>query len=188
MKSGYLEITIGPMYSGKSTKLIENITRARKIKKKFLAITNNIDTRYGNNIISTHNFIKIDAISLDNLKCLLDKNTDHHKLYIEAEMIFIEEAQFFKDLKDFVIHAVEKDKKHINITGLSGNYKREMFGQIYDLCPYADKIKKLNAYCELCADETLGHFTKRITNNDDEILIGSNKEYITVCREHYLNN
>ena len=49
-----LELVIGPMFSGKSTKLIRKIQLAKSINKKVLVIKPLIETRYGENKLSSH--------------------------------------------------------------------------------------------------------------------------------------
>ena len=66
--------------------------------------------------------------------------------------------------------------------GLDGNYKREPFGQILKLIPHAESVVKLHALCMLCGDGTKASFTKRLTNESSQKLIG-NTNYIPVCRE-----
>ena len=44
----------------------------------------------------------------------------------------------------------------------------------------------LKAYCSICKDGTLGIFSKRISENNEQILVGSDKDYIAVCRKCYL--
>ena len=41
----------------------------------------------------------------------------------------------------------------------------------------------LKAYCSICKDGTLGIFSKRISENNEQILVGSDKDYIAVCRK-----
>ncbi|SPQ98203.1 Thymidine kinase [Plasmodiophora brassicae] len=73
------------------------------------------------------------------------------KDYEGARAILIEEAQFFPDLLQFVLHAVEVDGKDIVVVGLDGDRGRNRFGQALDLIPYADVVTKLTALCCRCA-------------------------------------
>ena len=181
MKSGRLELILGPMFAGKSTKLIEIANRYESINKKILTITHIIDNRYGEGVISSHNKVQKKCITTEFLSNLLD-NTE----YQLSEIIVIEEGQFFGDLKEFVQRAVDVDKKHVIVAGLSGDYQRKPFGQILDLIPLADCVQMISAYCKVCNDGTEAHFTKRIKKDSEIILIGCNDIYMPVCRNHYL--
>ena len=104
----------------------------------------------------------------------------------EYNTIFIDEAQFFEDLKKNVLYFVEK--KHINvvIVGLDGDYNRNKFGEILDLIPYCDTCTKITALCKECNDGTPAIFTHRLNANDKQVEVGN--DYISLCRAHYLDH
>jgi len=179
--SGQLHIIVGCMYSGKSTELLKIIKNYRILEKKILCINHSIDTRYGTNHIISHDKNTEECTQIDKL-ININNSTD----YKNCEILVIEEAQFFEDLYDFVINAVYKDNKIIYIAGLDGDYKKELFGDIYKLIPHCDTIKKLSALCIICKDGTPGNFTKRIVDDNNQKLIGSIESYIPVCRKHHV--
>lgn len=184
---GRLELLFGPMYSSKSTTLL-TIYNKYKLKYTVMVINHALDTqRSGAEIVSTHNNSVQSAICLHKLEDL-NHNAHLKSMYKLADVIMIDEAQFFPDLKDFVIKSVEKDDKIVFVFGLSGNYKREKFGQVLDLVPYADKVSHLKAICNDCEGVVPAPFTKRIIKNDSEILIGAEEAYSPVCRKHYLQS
>jgi len=183
MKGGRLEIILGPMFSGKSAELIRNINRYECIGKNILTLTHTIDQRYGQGVISSHNKIQKKSISLEKLHSILESRE-----YKESDIIIIEEGQFFDDLKTFVIQATDNDEKHVIVAGLSGDFRREPFGQILELIPLAEQITKLSAFCKLCNDGTPGDFSKRIEHDiKEQTLVGNDNYYVAVCRKHYLN-
>ena len=53
--TSYLELIIGPMFSGKTTYIINKYKLYLKENKKILCIKPNIDNRFINNKIVTHN-------------------------------------------------------------------------------------------------------------------------------------
>ena len=183
MKVGRLEIILGPMFSGKSAELIRIINRYECIGKNILTITHSIDTRYGQGVISSHNRVQKKSICLESLNSIIDS-----KEYSESEIIIVEEGQFFPDLKQFVIRATDVDNKHVIVAGLSGDFRREPFGQILEIIPMAEQITKLSAFCKLCNDGTPGDFSKRVElESKEQTLVGNDNYYVAVCRKHYLN-
>lgn len=183
--NGRIELIIGPMYSGKSSELIKIANRYKIINKNILAVNHTLNNRYNTNNISTHdNNILQDCIKIDKLT-LLEK--DYYSQYKKADIIFIEELQFFTDAYDFVINAADKHNKIIIAAGLNGDFKRNPFDSIVKLIPHADKITKLSALCKYCSDGTFAHFSKLIDNNNSEnqILVGGLEKYEAVCRKHY---
>lgn len=181
---GKINIIIGCMFSGKSTETIRIIKRYQNLSTyKLLVINNSIDNRYGESVISSHDKLQLDCLALKELNSIKEQN-----IYKESDVIFIEEAQFFNDLFEFVTNAADNDDKEVYIIGLDGDYLRKPFGDICRLIPHAENIKKLNALCLLCNDGTEASFTKRLTDNYKTELVGSTESYMAVCRKHYINN
>jgi thymidine kinase len=162
-----LHIVIGPMFSGKTTFLSKIFDYSKSIY-----INHTFDTR--GEIFYSHDpsiLIK-NGIKTDTLK---------DEYILDYDIIAIDESQFFTNIKETIIRWVEKYEKTVYVAGLHGDYKREPFGEILDLIPYCDTINYLSATCS-CSKPA--HFTKRIINNDNKILIGTN-EYKPVCRQCY---
>ena len=176
----YLHLITGPMFAGKSTRLLSLISKLSVLKNIYI-INSTLDNRYNSNSITTHSNYSCDAKSLTNLN--LDYN-ELKKIRVKYQVVAIDEAQFFEDLYSFVKLALQLDF-HIIVCGLNGNFKQEKFGQILDLIPLANNVELLKGYCMICKDGTEGIFTKRlIDNNSDEIVVGNDDKYICVCRKH----
>lgn len=176
--SGYLEIILGPMFSGKTTQLIQHYKKNKYIGKTVCVINYSEDTRYHDDMLSTHDKIMIPCTFLQKLgdvdKSILDS----------AHVIIINEGQFFEDLFEFVLEMVEKQNKSVYVCGLDGDFKRNRFGKILDLIPYCDKLTKLNSLCSVCRDGTPGIFSHRITKETSQVVIGSDN-YQPLCRKCY---
>jgi thymidine kinase len=182
--SGHLTVIIGSMFSGKSTEIIRLINRFKVLNKTIVAINHSLDDRYdGDNAkIITHDKVKMDCLKLE--KLLPFSETEKYK---KSEVIVIEEGQFFSDLFDFVVKSVDIEGKRVIVAGLDGDYLRRPFGDMLKIIPYAEEVKKLEALCLKCNDGTTAYFTKRIGVSDKRDLVGSNDQYIAVCRKHYLD-
>ena len=102
------------------------------------------------------------------------------------DTVFIDEAQFFNDLKNPVLEIVEKFNINVVITGLDGDSNRNKFGEILDLIPYCDSCTKITALCQICKDGTSGIFSYRKSNENSQVHLGAGNEYMAVCRKHYL--
>lgn len=175
---GYLDITLGCMFSGKTKKLIQ--TFHKYAHKDIVAINYYLDTRYGESGIYTHDGEYIPCLMIDNLfEAWFNKNHDCHDTLENNTYILINEAQFFNNLFDVVCSMIKCGKK-VFIYGLDGDFQQNKFGEIFDLIPYCDTIEKLRANCNYC--ENLAIFSKRIEENNDQILIGNNN-YIPLCRK-----
>jgi thymidine kinase len=174
--SGYLEIILGCMYAGKTSKLI-SIYKHNLIAEIPTCVINYIDDkRYDLEKLSTHDKIMIPCLQLRNLSELLETKKN---IISENKAIIINEGQFFPDLYQVVSKLVGEYHKSVYICGLDGDYKMNKFGQILDLIPLCDKVEKLHAICTICKKPA--PFTKRLTNETEQTVIGSSN-YIPVCR------
>jgi len=176
-----LELILGCMYSGKSSELVKRVNRLQTIQQSYLIYNSIIDTRYGSSGIYTHNQCHIPCSITNSL--LTEVHTEPFK---NATTIFIDEAQFFSDLYDFVKVSVEKYHKHVVVIGLDGDSDRQNFGQIHTLIPLCDDITKLKALCSICKDGTPGIFSKKMIISTEQVDIGSTDKYSAVCRKCYL--
>jgi thymidine kinase len=178
----HLHIYLGPMFSGKSTNLIDtiiNLSQEGLNNSNILIINHAFDIRYGKNEISTHLQKKLPCYSITNIKDiynLVDLNNITH--------VFIDEAQFFKDLYPEVKHLLLKLKKTVYLAGLDGDFKQEPFleSNLLSLIPYATTVKKFTANCTVCKHSA--QLTKRLIISDEKILVGGSDEYQPVCINH----
>ena len=183
--NGYLHIIFGPMFSGKSTKLLNEINCLKIYKNKIFAINSKKDTRVENNKIQTHNGVKYDAHKVNDLKIELIDDI----LKYDYDTVCIDEAQFFNNLENFVKELL-KYNIYVVVAGLNGDTNQQKFGYILDLIPISNKITKLSGICTICNDGTPGDFTsikKHIIKNN-QIQVGDDDIYVCVCRKHILNN
>ena len=169
-----LHLIIGPMFSGKTTELLRIAKRLKSINLNILLLNFNEDTRYSDTEMTTHD--------KTGLPCTFVNKLFEIKDISEYDVICINEAQFFEDLVPFC-KKVLKENKSIYACGLDGDYKQEKFGELLDLVPLSDTITKLHAFCSICKNGTPAHFTKRLTDNLEQKMIGTT-EYIPVCRNH----
>lgn len=176
---GYLQIISGCMFSGKTSHIIRETKKWKSIGKKVLTINYHLDLRYSNNKIVSHDNFGIDCMMVDEI--------DHkvNKIINKYDVIVINEAQFFDNLKLNVIHWVDDLKKIVIVSGLDGDFHRNKFGEILDLIPFCDDYIKLKAFCSLCKDGTSALFSLKTKSLDKLIDIGT-EQYIPVCRKHYI--
>ena len=122
-----IEIILGCMYSGKSTELLRLTKRYQAIGKNILLINHTNDIRTGNSV-KTHRNETENALKITNLMDMFSISNQKTAI-IKADVIGIDDAQFFGDLYEFVL-AIEQFGKTIIISGLDGDSDRKPFGQI----------------------------------------------------------
>lgn len=186
-----LELVIGPMYAGKSS-YGQSIAKTRMaIGWDVLVLKHTMDTRYltmtENAFVISHDKLTMPAIACARLMSIMEDDT-----YKRSKLIIVEEGQFFEDLVEFVLLAVEKDVKDVVVIGLDGDVHRKPFRQIAELGALADKIVRLHALCMKCGDGSPAIFTRAITSDAAEATLGGKpnvggaESYMPVCRKHYL--
>jgi thymidine kinase len=193
---GFLDITFGPMFSGKTTALLEKInnfitySNIKKKKVRILIINSSLDTRKsGKNDLSTHMSSLERSLVRDNVESIrTEKLHDLDDEFLENfDYIGIDEAQFFEDLESFVNLWLKKDK-YIQCSGLIADSDKNNFGHLNKLFCLADNIEHLKAYCVECNDYTKkAVFTKWINNDNKNsaLVIGGSDNYVPVCGKHY---
>jgi len=177
-ESGYLELIIGPMFSGKTSKLLEIYKQCQFCGISVAVVNHSSDTRYDNLMLTTHDQLKIPCIQANKLFEILHQLT--------ADVVLINEGQFFSDLFEATLLLLVSKKK-VYIAGLDGDFKRNKFGQMLDLIPMCDTVTKLTSLCSQCKNGTKAIFSKRITCEKQQTLVGSDN-YIPVCRNCFFFN
>jgi len=177
-----LTIIMGNMFSGKTSELIRRLKRLKSIGKDVVVVNSAKDTRSSEEVLKTHDGVVFPCIKVHHIsECILSST------FCSAQIVAIDEAQFFINLKDFVEMCLFVGKSVI-LAGLDGDYKQKKFGEIIDCIPMATDVVKLSALCMDCCDGTPGPFTKRIVKNDTIELIGGTGMYSAVCRKHLLES
>ena len=180
-----LKLIIGPMFSGKTSTLIRDLQLCSDIGLKCIYVNSSLDERSDEDY-STHNpLIKsigtFDSVKMDYLDI---------ELFLDYDVIGIDESQFFSGLFDNVIQLVDSYSKKVIVAGLSGDFRREPFGEILTLVSYADKIQQLYAFCDICKSKNRicnAMFSKRVSSETSELVeIGAKDKYLAVCRSCFL--
>ena len=182
--AGYLKIILGPMTSGKTTELIKEYNRHKAGGFKCCFINHSTDNRYGSgtNKTSTHNKSVVEnTFSCNKLDYLM---LDENNRIDQFDVFFINEGQFFSDLKFYVDYLVNRKNKKVYVCGLDGDFRREKFGTLLDIIPICDDIIKLKALCITCKkNEAI--FTHRLTSQKEQTIVGGSESYCALCRSCY---
>ncbi|MCM3639674.1 thymidine kinase [Priestia aryabhattai] len=178
MLKPHLEVNVGGMFASKSTALLAQGKRHLLAGHKVLFIKPDIDNRYSEDEIVTHDGEKVEAIKLDTKAGImgLDKFIKLH----EADVLLFDEIQFFDldivtDIKFFL-----ELGKAIYVSGLDMDYKGEPFNVTAYLMAIADKVNKLQAVCSECGDDS--YITAKTSGTDARVELGSKDIYKPLCR------
>ena len=173
---GKIKLLIGPMFSGKSTRLVETVRKYSFKNKKTILINFVGDTRYSaESKIVTHDQIKYDSLTCK----LLSEKIETLEKY---DVIGIDEGQFFADLVS-ICEKLCYLGKIVIVAALSGDFLMKPFPNVAELISKADKIKLMKAYCFYC--HKVAGFSLRTVNSNETILIGASEAYRPVCKGCY---
>ncbi|KAL4444721.1 hypothetical protein ABPG74_015929 [Tetrahymena malaccensis] len=170
---GSISVYIGPMFSGKSTSLLNDILKYESQKKKVLVISFAHDNRYSDQAeIVTHQHKTHHAV-----KCYELKEVEQQ--YKDYDVIAIDEGQFFLDIAD-KCDQYANDGKIVVVAALDATFQRKAFNQILNLIPVAENVIKLKGQCSSCNQES-SFSSRKIKSNVIE-LIGGEDLYEPLCR------
>ena len=171
--SGWIEVITGSMFSGKSEELIRRLRRAQIAKQEVAIFKPQWDDRYSAEDIVSHNQQRITSTAVEKAEEILDRGAG-------ANVIGVDEAQFFDETIVAVLKQLADDGKRIVVAGLDKDFRGQPFGPMPQLMTEAEYVTKTLAICMQCGDPA--NFTQRLTNNIDQIVVGATESYEARCR------
>lgn len=173
---GRIEVVCGSMFSGKTEELIRRINRARIARQRVEIFKPAIDTRYSEADVVSHDGGTIVSTPVENSQAIL-------LLASEADVVGIDEAQFFDGGLVDVCNELANAGKRVIVAGLDMDFKGQPFGPMPALCAIAEDVTKVHAICVRCGD--LAYVSHRIVAGDKQVLLGEQQEYEPLCRGCY---
>lgn len=174
---GRIEVVCGSMFSGKTEELIRRLRRATFANQKVEIYKPTIDNRYSEEEIVSHDANSIPSTPVDSPSSIL-------LLAAEADVIGIDEAQFFDESLVDVCNTLANKGKRVIVAGLDMDFRGLPFGPMPALLAIADEVTKVRAICLRCGN--LAYVSHRIVKSEKQVLLGEKDEYEPLCRACYL--
>lgn len=178
---GYIEVVIGPMYSGKSEELIRRLRRAKIAKQNVVVFKPQIENRYSKEDVVSHNGDSINAIPISNAREI------YNHIDNKTQVVGIDEVQFFdEEIVEIAMNLADKGIRVI-AAGLDMDFKGEPFGPTPRLLAVAEFVDKIQAICSVCGQPA--NRSQRLINGeparyDDPIIqVGAVESYEARCRK-----
>jgi thymidine kinase len=171
---GWIEVIVGPMFSGKSEELIRRLRRAEIARQRVQIFKPLIDQRYSNTEIKSHSGL---GIASDLVKTATDVL---EKVEPRTEVVGIDEAQFLGESVLDVCTKLADMGKRVIVTGLDTDYLGRPFEPMPRLLAMAEEITKLLAICVRCGNPAV--HTQRLFASEDLIVVGAGGMYEARCR------
>ncbi len=157
LRRGRIEVICGSMFSGKTEELIRRMKRAKFARQRVEIYKPAIDTRYSEEDVVSHDSNSIASTPVSSSASLL-------LLAENAEVVGIDEAQFFDEGLVDVCDRLANAGKRVIIAGLDMDFKGIPFGPMPALCAIADDVAKVHAICVHCGE--LARLTNRLEKGD----------------------
>jgi thymidine kinase len=177
---GWIEVVVGPMFSGKSEELIRRLRRAEIARQRVQIFKPVIDQRYAANGIVSHSGL---GIASDNVATAVEIL---ERVQARTEVIGIDEAQFLGDELLDVCTKLADSGKRVIVAGLDTDYLGRPFEPIPRLLAMAEEIIKLLAICVRCGNPAVN--TQRLVASEDLIVVGAAGMYEARCRRCFEPN
>ncbi len=177
-ETGWIEVITGCMFSGKTEELIRRLKRAQIAKQSVKIFKPKIDNRFSETAIVSHNEQQLPSI-------MIDEAIEIYSLSKDAQVIGIDEAQFFSNELVSICNTLANEGKRIIVAGLDQDYKGAPFEPIPQLLSVAEYITKSLAICVECGNPA--DRTQRKTHSSERVIVGASDIYEARCRKcHYI--
>ncbi|MEC5147071.1 thymidine kinase [Chitinophaga sp. 212800010-3] len=178
-RRGWIEVICGSMFSGKTEELIRRLKRVQIANLKVEIFKPAVDTRYDENNITSHDENRVLSTPIDNSQQIL-------LLAQEADVVGIDEAQFFDGGLPEVCDQLALKGMRVIVAGLDMDYTGKPFGQMPFLLAKADYITKLHAICVKCGN--IANYSYRKSASKETLLLGEKDLYEPRCRKCYFEH
>lgn len=175
-RRGRIEVICGSMFSGKTEELIRRLRRAQFARQRVEIYKLAIDTRYSEDDVVSHDSHALSSTPVDSSASILLFTS-------EADVVGIDEAQFFDDGLIDVCNQLADSGVRVIVAGLDMDFRGRPFGPMPGLCAIADEVSKVHAICVKCGE--LATFSHRTVKSDRQVLLGETAQYEPLCRECY---
>ncbi len=171
--TGWIEVIVGCMFSGKTEELIRRLRRAEIARQRVAIFKPRIDVRYSSDHIVSHSDAKLKSL-------VVSSSAEIEQLAQDAQVIGIDEGQFFDLGLVDVAERLANQGKRVVIAGLDQDYRGKPFEPMPQLLAVAEYITKTLAICVVCGNPA--DRTQRTTPSSERVLVGAKDAYEARCR------
>jgi thymidine kinase len=162
------------MFSGKTEELIRRMKRAQFAKQKVEIFKPEIDTRYDEEKVVSHDANEIHSTPVPSSSNILI-------LANNVDVVGIDEAQFFDDELVNVCNQLANSGVRVIVAGLDMDFKGKPFGPMPKIMACAEYVTKVHAICMKCGD--LANHSYRFSENEKLVELGETDAYEPLCRQ-----
>ncbi len=178
-RGGWIEVVCGSMFSGKSEELMRRVRRAQIARQRVAVFKPRVDNRYHETDVVSHDGTRLEAQAVDSASDIL-------RLGMGAEVVGIDEGQFFDDSVVDAAMQLADNGTRVIVAALDQDFKNEPFGPVPTLLAIAEFVTKLQAICQVCSGPATR--TQRLIDgrpasaHEPVIKVGASESYEPRCR------
>ncbi|MEP7074996.1 MAG: thymidine kinase [Acidobacteriota bacterium] len=176
--TGWIEVIVGSMFSGKSEELIRRVRRAQIARQKVQVFKPRIDDRYSKEEIASHSgMTHLSKPVMTAAELLAELHDDTH-------VVAIDEGQFFDMEIVDVVNDLARNGRRVIIAGLDQDYTGKPFEPMPQLLSVAEFITKTHAICVKCG--STANYSQRTVESDKRVEVGASDKYEARCRKCFV--
>ena len=182
--SGWVHVICGCMFCGTTDEMLRLLRRFSIAGRRVLLVKPRLDTRTDADRVFSRSGAQHEAVTVDD-------SSQIEAAAGEADIVAIEEGQFFDEGLPDVVERLASAGKQVIVTGLDRDFRGIPFGAMPRLMALADQVTKLTAICVVCGEPATR--TQRLiggqpaTSDSPLIVIGGlgDETYEARCRLHH---
>ncbi len=173
-ETGWVEVIVGSMFSGKSEELIRRLNRASIARQKVQVFKPIIDARYSQEEIASHSGRKHLSHPVTTADELMKQ------IRPDTQVVGIDEGQFFDAGIVDAVNELANSGKRVIVAGLDQDYTGKPFEPMPQLLCIAEYITKIHAICVKCG--STANYTQRTVESEERVEVGASDKYEARCR------
>ncbi|HEY1370006.1 MAG TPA: thymidine kinase [Gaiellaceae bacterium] len=176
-----LEVICGPMFSGKTAKLLRRVSEAEAAGERVAVVRPSVDTRHAGRVVSHDgaSHLALDVAGAEELRRAVG----------DATVVAADEAQMFGEEAATVLLELAARSVRVLVAGLDLDFRGRPFGPMPLLLAAADRVDELRTTCARCGAEAT--MTQRLRDgrpaplDDETVVIGGADLYEPRCARCY---
>lgn len=176
------------MNAGKSTILLQSSYNYRERGMRTLVFAPEIDDRFGAGVVSSRIGLQSEAITFSISENLFRRIQQEHEKQ-KVDCVLVDEAQFLTKKQVRQLGDVCDD---LGIPVLAYGLRTDFQGNLFEgsqyLMAWADNLNEIKTICHCGRKATMVlriDSTGKPVREGEQIQIGGNERYVTVCRKHF---
>ena len=182
---GWVHVIAGCMFCGKTDEMLRLLRRFSIAGRQVVLVKPRLDTR-------TDEITVVSRSGAEHRAITVDQSTEIEAAVGAADIVAIEEGQFFDEGLPEAVEALAATGKQVIVTGLDRDFRGIPFGTMPRLLALADQVTKLTAICMVCGEPATR--TQRLIDGEPApadsplIVIGGlgDETYEARCRLHHV--